>query len=531
MNAADAKPLAVDERVERGLPPLAEARVIDLPSKRSGGGEGGGGGETIVAVLEKTDLRNGERFAQQHRGEALYIPEWGKWCVWDGRRYRLDHGSVGVVGLAKDTVRSIADPAWAKKSGARERIGAMIYLAQSEPGMAASHETLDTKHMLLNLANGTLNLESGVLHPHDPSDRLTMLSDVKYDPFAKAPRWLRFLEEVTQGDAEVQRYLQRFAGYCLTGLVVEHMLLFAYGSGRNGKGTFLRRLMGILGEYAVPARQELLMATQGEQHPTIKATLFRKRLVAVSEVDQGRRWAEADLKEMTGGDRLSARRMREDDWWFDPTHKFFVSGNHQPQIRGKDDGIWSRIKMVGFPVNFEKLGKLDRGLDAALDQEIEGILAWAVEGCADWQKHGLGEPAAVAAATKAYREDQDALADFFAECCEFGSVDDTRFRAKRSTLRTAYEAWCEREGVEPWKPRTFWQALRERPELEEAKSVKEPTSPQPERGFRGVRVLSVGERGQRKGANAEVDGSEQETLPGNEFTDEPNASSAGRKRF
>lgn len=501
-NDGENKPLAPDDRVAAGLP-MTNLRRVELPPPPPsrpvfGGGGGGGGGPTDeIDALDATDIRNGERFAEMHHGRALFIAQWGKWVAWDGTRYQLDHANLRVTEFAKETVRMVEDPTWAKKSGARERLSAMVALAASEAGMSIQHERLDQEHMLLNLRNGTLDLRTGKIRAHDPKDLLTMIGGAKFDASARAPRWQRFLEEITDGGVEVQKYLQRFAGYCLTGSVTEHMLLFAFGDGRNGKGTFLRRLMGILGEYAIPARQELLMATHGEQHPTIRASLFRKRLVAISEIDQGRRWAEADLKEMTGGDKLSARRMREDDWSFDPTHKFFVSGNHKPDIRGNDNGVWSRIKLVGFPVNFEERGTLDRTLDATLDEETSGILNWAIEGCLEWQSKGLAEPAAVTDAVKTYREEEDALGEFFAEYCEFGSPDLPRYRAKRGTIRKAYQAWCEETGAKPWTPRVFWRAVRERKEIEEASSVRELAGGNPDRGFKGVHVLTELERGDR----------------------------------
>ena len=254
-------------------------------------------------------------------------------------------------------------------------------------------------------------------------------------------------------------------------------------AGANGKSVFLETLLGMLGEYARPINSEILMAKFGESHPTGIASLFGARLVTAVEIEEGRRWAESTVKGLTGGDRISARRMREDFWTFNPTHKLWIAGNHKPDVRGTDDGIWRRFHMIPFPVSFK--GRENKGLPEKLRDEFPGILNWAVHGCLVWQRQGLFPPPAVTRATEEYREEQDMLGAFIAERCERGEG----FEVSRSALRRAYEPWCREYGAYPLPARQFNSALRERG-FAEIKSKKWQGSQNAEQGWRGLRVAS-----------------------------------------
>jgi putative DNA primase/helicase len=238
------------------------------------------------------------------------------------------------------------------------------------------------------------------------------------------------------GNADLIAYLQRVAGYVLTGDVSEQCLWFLHGGGQNGKSVFLLTLLEVMGDYAMQGVSELLMAKHNESHPTERADLFGKRMVAVIETEHGRRMAEALVKQLTGGDRIKARYLYKDFFEFNPTHKIFLAANHKPTIVGTDLAIWRRIKLVPFTVTIPEKEK-DKNLAAKLAEERSGILAWKVRGCLDWQKHGMEEPDKVRKATAAYQAEQNTLAQFIAECC----FVHREVRCKATDLFDAYQRW------------------------------------------------------------------------------------------
>ncbi|MGH7297568.1 MAG: DNA primase family protein, partial [Polyangiaceae bacterium] len=251
-------------------------------------------------------------------------------------------------------------------------------------------------------------------------------------------------------------YLQRLVGYALTGSVREHVLIFFYGGGANGKSTFLSTVHALLGDYATPAPRGLLFRSRGERHPTERATLFGRRFVTCSEIEEGQIFDEALTKDLTGGDPLECRRMREDFWSYQPTHKLFLAGNHKPMVRGNDEGIWRRMRLVPWLVTIPEAER-DRELPAKLAAELAGILRWAVEGCLAWQRIGLAAPLAVRSATDGYRQENDTLGEFF----RLHVVFEAAATIVRRELREAYEAWCTENGHPPFAARRFSARLRE----------------------------------------------------------------------
>src|SRR5262249_26561535 len=247
---------------------------------------------------------------------------------------------------------------------------------------------------------------------------------------------LRFLDRVMDGNASLMDYLQRVAGYCLTGDVSEQCMWFLYGTGCNGKSTFVGTIRDLMGDYGAQLVAELLMVKTHEAHPTERADLFGKRFVATIETEEGKRLAEALMKQLTGGDNIRARRMRQDFFEFTPTHKLWLVANHKPVIRGTDHAVWRRIKMIPFSVTIPDEEK-DPGLPNKLKAELPGILAWAGQGCLAWQRNGLGEPDEVRQATADYQAEQDTLAGFMAECCRF----NPQFQIRASALYDAYVTW------------------------------------------------------------------------------------------
>jgi putative DNA primase/helicase len=422
-------------------------------------------------VYRCTDMGNAERFAAHHLPIARYVGTWGKWIAWDGRRWALD-STCQVEWLAKKTVRGIAADAarcddddvrgamlkWAHKSEAAGRVSAIVGLARSEPGIGIEHSALDQQPWLLTVANGTVDLRTGKLGPHDRAHLITRAAPVAFDPTARAPRWLQFLEEV-QPDPEVRAYLQRLAGYCATGLVRDHVLPIFWGVGRNGKGVYIRALAAVLGELAVTIAPEVVMEADQARHPTELTTLFGARLAVTSETEEGRGLSVARVKRLTGGDTIRARRMREDDWEFPPTHKLTILTNYKPAVRDNGDAIWDRVHLVPWLARFPNGSpSQDPTLDEKLASELPGILAWVVAGCLEWQAKGLAAPQAVRLATAAYRGASDPLSGWIADCC----VEAEGAQARFSALYASYQSWCGANGDTPLKGRTFGDRLTER---------------------------------------------------------------------
>ena len=263
-------------------------------------------------------------------------------------------------------------------------------------------------------------MSTGRLRDFRRSDLITKLAPVRFDPHAKGRTWDRFLYTVFAGQVDLIRYVQRLVGYSLTGNTSEHVLPFLLGGGANGKSTFVELILSLLGpDYAMKAGPDLLMARRGEAHPTERADLHGKRFVACVETEAGRRLNESLVKELTGGDRVRARRMREDFWEFVPMHHVWLAGNHKPVVHGRDHGIWRRLKLIPFLVTIPPGGQ-DKRLGEKLKAELPGILNWVVAGCLDWRKNGLNEPDVVRAHTDRYAEEMDEVGRFVTECCEAG---------------------------------------------------------------------------------------------------------------
>jgi P4 family phage/plasmid primase-like protien len=416
-----------------------------------------------------TDMGNAQVFAHAHGAALRYCYRFGAWYTWTARRWEEDERGM-VERRAKRTVldfyRRVAEleddaarkalVTHARRSEAAGRVEAMVRLARSEPGIAIMPDDLDRDHWLLNCLNGTVDLRTGELRPHNPADLITKLIPIPYDAAAPCPQWEAFLGQVVP-DPAVRRFLQRAVGYAATGDTREQALFFPFGSGANGKSTFLSLVMAALGDYAKQAAPELLTYSKNDRHPTELADLVGVRFVASIEVDEGKRLAEALVKQMTGGDRMKARRMRENFFDFTPTHKIFLAANHRPIVRGTDHAIWRRIHLIPFEVTIPP-EQQDKQLPTKLYGELPGILRWIVEGCLEWQQEGLGVPEAVKQATNEYRADQDVLGAFLEDECEVSPTATVTSKA----LYAAYMEWCRRTGETPIGQRWLGPRLLER---------------------------------------------------------------------
>jgi putative DNA primase/helicase len=267
----------------------------------------------------------------------------------------------------------------------------------------------------------TVDLKTGITREYRREDYITKIGGTHRAENAPHPLWDQFLDEVTAGDRELQLYLQRMAGYCLTGVVTEHVLFFLYGTGANGKGVFLNTLKGIWGDYAVVAPMDTFIETRESRHPTELAFLRGARLVIAQETERGRRWAQAKLQTLTGGDDITARYMRGKFFTFTPQFKLVIAGNHKPSLSSVDEAIRRRFHLVPFTVTIP-VEKRDRDLPKKLRKEWPAIADWAIKGCLEWQRLGLAPPAAVRDASAAYFEEEDTLSHWIDECCGVDNI-------------------------------------------------------------------------------------------------------------
>src|SRR5215211_5860328 len=334
-----------------------------------------------------------------------------------------------------------------------------LYLARSETDVPVSPSELDINAWLLNCENGTIDLQTGDLRPHHREDLITKLVQAKYDPAnpAEAPRFARFLEEVFGGDETLISFVQRFAGYSLTGSTEERVLAILHGRGKNGKTTLVELLREVLSDYARNTDVETLLIKKYQGVGNDVAALKGARFVSASEVEKGRRLAESKIKQLTGRDTVTARFLFGDNFDFKPEFTLWLSTNNKPLIQGTDDAIWDRIRLIPFDQRFEGAAA-DPRLPEKLREEAAGVLAWMVEGCIKWQRDGLGEPEKVLTATESYRAEMDTLAAFIDEEC----IVRPDAWCKFADLYTAYTRWCEESNERPEKKRRFADSLTER---------------------------------------------------------------------
>ena len=402
-----------------------------------------------------TDIGNAQRLVAYFGNALRYVSEWDSYLVWNGRFWQRDTGSVRTLGRAIEVARAMRVEAsqasvpglrdeismWSLKSDQATRVHAMVDLARGLPEVLLDHTSLDCDPWSLQCENGVLDLRQGTLVKVDPSRYITRSTGVIYDASATCPTWDRFLERVLP-DSPTRVFMQRLAGYCLTGNVSERILVILHGYGRNGKSVFLRVLQSILGGYAGTAAPSLLMAKAYESHPAETAALYGLRLAVTSEIKKGRVFDEEAVKRLTGNDVLACRGMRENWWNFTPTHKLIVATNPKPRVRDSSDSIWDRILMVPFTQRIQD-SEVDRKLVDKLIAEAPGVLAWAVRGCALWVDSGLRVPEAVRAATHEYRQEEDIVGRFLLECCDLQANGMT----PTHTLTQLSNRWTEANGL------------------------------------------------------------------------------------
>lgn len=419
------------------------------------------------------DLGNSERFVYYFGDNLKYCFPFKSWFVWNGRRWTLDEKGK-VKEYAKTISRKIDEEVvkedsdsrrdqlrkQAMKAKQKQAIEAMISLSESV--VPVLPDELDSDPWLLNVNNGVLNLKTGELMPHDRKYLHTKLVPVDYDTSAECPKWEKFLSEIMQDREgnilfDVIDFLQKAIGYSLTGETTEQCLFFLYGTGKNGKSTFINTVEKILGDYADQTSTDtFLVKNQSSSINNDVAKLKGARFVSAVESEDGKRLAESLIKQLTGGDRVSARFLHKEYFTFKPTFKIFFATNHKPRIRGTDHAIWRRIRLVPFNVTIDDK-RANPNLVKELEEELPGILNWAVKGCLKWQQEGLNAPKEVQAATNDYRQEMDSISDF---------IEDTLFINRQATVPTkslmeAYKIWCEENSEYEHKKNVFMEKLEE----------------------------------------------------------------------
>jgi putative DNA primase/helicase len=417
--------LASGERIACHAPGAAED--VDMPAEQA-----------VWATEDALALTFTRRYADDWR----YVAAWGKWVVWTGKRWQTEQ-TLAAQHLMRQVCREASLKADSHRTASRlassGTVSGLERLARSDRRHAATADEWDSDFWLLNTPGGVVDLKSGRIRPHDRIDRMTKITTAT--PQGNCPTWLNFVHEVTGGDFELQGYLARVAGYALTGITSEHALFFLYGTGANGKSVFVNTLATILGDYATNAAMDTFMESRADRHPTDMAALRGARFVSSIETEQGKRWAESKLKALTGGDKISARFMRQDFFEFLPQFKLLVAGNHKPSIRNIDEAMKRRLHLIPFTVTIPP-ERRDKLLQQKLLAEADGILAWAVLGCLEWQRNGLKPPQRVLEATDEYFEGEDALGRWMEERC---FVEKTA-RALTSDLFADWKDWAEQSG-------------------------------------------------------------------------------------
>jgi putative DNA primase/helicase len=405
-----------------------------------------------------TDEALALHFSEQHKDRLRYVAAWGRWLIWDGAVWRFDD-TMQAFDFARTICRQAAaecnEPRVAAAVASAKTVAAVERLAKADRRHAATVDQWDNDPWLLNTPAGVIDVCTGKVRKHNAADHMTKITAVA--PGGDCPLWLRFLARITACDQELQAFLQRVAGYALTGSTREHALFFGYGTGANGKGTFLNALTGILGGYAVAATTETFTASQSDRHPTDLAMLRGARLVTAQETEEGRRWAESRIKALTGGDPITARFMRQDFFTYVPQFKLFIAGNHKPGLRNVDEAIRRRFNLIPFEVRIPSEER-DHDLPEKLRAEWPGILRWMICGCSAWQTEELSPPAAVTNATDDYLQAEDSLSLWIGERCKKIGYGNTEV----SRLFADWRQWAQAAGEDAGSQKRFSQAMEAR---------------------------------------------------------------------
>lgn len=433
------------------------------------GPEQGEGAPDTPTTYTETDDGNALRLVDTYRDQIRYCPDRGLWLRWDGYRWRWDHSEY-VRELARRVARNLPEAVTTERHrkaslGVRS-IDAMVRLARTDNRVTVAMDQLDARPYELNTPAGVVNLRTGTLAAPDSSALHTRSTAVAPDFTTTPKRWLDFLATTFAGDPAMTTYVQRLLGVSLVGTVLEQVLPFGFGSGANGKSTLLSTIQRVVGRgqegYSISAPAQMLTIQNAREHRAEIAQLSGARFVVASELEEGERFAEAKVKELTGGDAINARFMRENPFTFTPTHSLWLHANHQPEVRTGGPAIWRRLRLIPFIHTVPPEQRIADLEDRLVEDEGAAILAWIVQGARDYFTHGLQTPEGVLMATKAYEVDQDTVGRFVNECCERGEANSPGYRVQVSELYSKYETWCRVEGESAVSKKALTLALKTR---------------------------------------------------------------------
>jgi len=421
-------------------------------------------------LIQFTDSTNAMRLVKEHGQDIRYNAAWKKWVVWNGKYWEMDEGGVLIHEKGLEMVRNIYDEL-KKTADYRERMDiekaammsesvrrrkAFVEAATWVSALRVKTDELDPNPWLLNVKNGTVDIRSGEFREHRQEDMITKIANVDYDPAADCPMWKKFVREIMDYKADIIKFVQTAAGWSLSGDISEQTMFILYGTGANGKSTFLNTIMYLLGDYAIATPTETFMKKSGDNYSNDVARLRGTRFVTTTEVEQGRRLSEPLIKKITGNDEMTARFLYGEFFNFKPTFKIFMATNHKPVIKGTDHGIWRRIKLIPFTERIPE-EKQDKHLELKLREEASGILNWLLEGMANWKQERLKTPKAVLFATDEYRGEMDVIGNFIKEKC--GQKKEMTIAIKK--LYKAYSDWCEENNEHAVSDRFFTLRLKE----------------------------------------------------------------------
>jgi len=409
------------------------------------------------SVTSSTDCDLADQFAAKHSGELRHCAAWSKWLRYDGRVWKVEPTNLArslAKGLCQQAAAARTD-AEARRIASAKTVAGVQTLAAADRRIAATVEQWDADPWLLNTPDGVIDLRTGQTRWNRPDDHMAKITACGAG--GKCPQWLGFLSTTFSGDRDLIAYVQRVAGYSLTGSTRAQAMFFGYGTGGNGKSVLLDTIAGILGDYAITAPIETFTASPGDRHPTELAMLHGARLVTAIETEEGRRWAESRIKALTGGDRIAARFMRQDFFEFKPQFKLVIAGNHKPALRTVDEAIRRRFNLIPFSVTIPAEDR-DPMLAKRLQSEWPGILQWAIDGCIEWQERGLCPPEAVTKATAGYLAAEDAIGAWMEERCEI----DANASQFSSQLYASWKGYAEGAGEAVGPLKTFRGTLESR---------------------------------------------------------------------
>src|SRR5262245_25514357 len=402
------------------------------------------------------------QFATLHADDLRYVAAWSRWLAYDGSHWRLDstlHAFDRARAICHETAQACDKVRAVLSLESAKTVAAVVALARSDRRLAATVEQWDACPWSLQDDCMTIDLRTGIARESVATDYITKKAACAAAPNGTPhPLWTAFLDRITAGNTELQNFLQRYCGYATTGITSEHKFVFAYGTGANGKSTFINTIAAIFSNYATIADMGTFIATSSERHPTDLAKLRGARLVVAQETQKGRRWDETKIKALTGGDKITARFMRQDFFDFDPTFKLFIAGNHKPRLHTIDEAMRRRLFLVPFTVQIPPTER-DPNLLHKLEPEHPAILRWCVNGCLEWQRVGLAPPTIVQDATAAYFADQDTLQQWIEECT--GDSGPAAF-TRSAELFASWKSWCEERNWQTGSAMALSEAHRSR---------------------------------------------------------------------